>query len=217
MPSLAIMMLLDTYLRHTQAGNYEDGRRWTALLEYVLRQNTMWYDGYFTEQGALNVAAGTYLSGFKQEAEGASLIPEPIRQVWERDPELQERFPAINDLSTTRNILVWAREQGRSGYPQIEAYLRSLKPFNKRGERAPWDRSRLRAWPLVEPQFGAHPSAEPPQTDPMPLEEGALEALQAQLRDWEGRWADLESGTGWQLLESAHKLRLKLAPAGSRR
>jgi GT2 family glycosyltransferase/uncharacterized protein YbaR (Trm112 family)/SAM-dependent methyltransferase len=217
MPSLAIMMLLDTYLRHTQAGNYQDGRRWTALLEYVLRQNTMWYDGYFTEQGALNVAAGTYLSGFKQEAEGASLIPEPIRQVWERDPELQERFPAINDLSTTRNILVWAREQGRSGYPQIEAYLRSLKPFNKRGERAPWDRSRLRAWPLVEPQFGAHPSAEPPQTDPMPLEEGALESLQAQLRDWEGRWADLESGTGWQLLESAHKLRLKLAPAGSRR
>jgi GT2 family glycosyltransferase/uncharacterized protein YbaR (Trm112 family)/SAM-dependent methyltransferase len=217
MPSFAILMLLDTYLRHTRAGDYPDGRRWKALLEHVIRSNAMWYDGYFTEQGALNVAAGTYLSGFKQEADGASLIPEPVRRVWEQDPALQARFPNVNDLTTTDNLLVWAREQGRGQHPQIDAYLRGLTPFNKRGEGAPWDRSELRSWPLVEPVFGAHPSAEPPQADPLLLEEGAQEALQAQIRDWEQRWTDLESGAGWKLLKRARTLRLKLAPIGSRR
>jgi SAM-dependent methyltransferase len=45
----------------------------------------------------------------------------------------------------------------------------------------------------------------------------AQQALQAQVAAWEGRWADLERGAGWKLLNRLQRLRLRLFPPGTRR
>ncbi len=227
MPSLALLMVLDTYLRHSQAGEHEEGALWVDLLQKVLRLNTMWFDRYFNEKDALYVAAGTYLSGYKQLTPRSSLIPPTVRQLWSEDKSLQSRFPDINNLATAENILVWAKDHGRRAHPQIDAYLSSLEPFNKRGPSAPFDRSSLRSWPVVEPEFGAHPKGEPPDVQALRLysdaedllqsKEEAIRSLQAQLRDWELRWEDLERGAGWKLLRRFRELRLRAAPLGSRR
>lgn len=227
MPSFAIQMLLDTYLRHTRARDYQAGRLWAGLLEKVLQQNSWWYDHYFEEAGALNVAAGTYFCGQKQAAPGATLIPAAIREVWQADPRLQERFPDINHLATSENILIWSMQEGRQSFPTIDRYLKGLTPFNKRGPETPWDRSTLRSWPLVEPVFGAHPQAQKPDLASLARlaggesvlqeQEQTIQALRSQLQEWELRWQDQERSIGWKLLQNARRLRLHIAPPGSRR
>jgi glycosyltransferase involved in cell wall biosynthesis/uncharacterized protein YbaR (Trm112 family)/predicted SAM-dependent methyltransferase len=227
MPSLALLMVLDTYLRHSQAGEHEDGVLWVDLLQKVLKLNTMWFDRYFTEKDALYVAAGTYLSGYKQLAPDSTLIPPPVFKLWSEDKTLQSRFLDVNNLATAENILVWAKGPGRQAHPQIDAYLAGLTPFNKRGSGAPWDRSTIRSWPLVEPEFGAHPKGEPPDMEILRLysdpkaalqsREEVIQSLQAQLRDWELRWEDLEKGAGWKLLREFRNLRSRAAPLGSAR
>ena len=155
MPSFAIDMVLRTYLEHSHAYEHFHGRRLVNLLEQVINQDLRQYDIYFSEDEALNVAAGTYLVGVKQATPESSLIPSVIKDVWERDKELQDRFPNINQLTTVDNILVWAKQDGRNQYPEIACYLDNIVPFNKRGSKAPWDRSVVHSMPLIDPCFGA--------------------------------------------------------------
>ena len=43
------------------------------------------------------------------------------------------------------------------------------------------------------------------------------QALQLQISAWEDRWADLEKGSGWRLLEKFRRFRIRLFPHGSQR
>ena len=155
MPSFALNMVLQTYLKHSHAGEFPHGRRFTRLLKRVLDQGLTQYDIYFAEEEALNIAAGTFFAGMKQLSSNSSLIPEVIRKIWAGDQNLQNRFPNINQITTADNILVWAKQEGRVQYHEIEEFLSNLTPFNKRGLEVPWSRSYIHSLPLIEPRFGA--------------------------------------------------------------
>ena len=155
MPSFALNMVLQTYLKHSHAGEFPHGRRFTRLLKRVLDQGLTQYDIYFSEEEALNIAAGTFFAGMKQLSSNSSLIPEVIRKIWAGDQNLQNRFPNINQITTADNILVWAKQEGRVQYHEIEEFLSNLTPFNKRGLEVPWSRSYIHSLPLIEPRFGA--------------------------------------------------------------
>jgi SAM-dependent methyltransferase len=155
MPSFAIAMVIQTYLRETQADNYRHGRRLTKLLQQVLAQDLIASDLYFSEKGALSVAAGTYFAGLKPAEQGTGLIPGILQKIWQEDKGFQERFPNIVDLTTVENILIWAKEEGRWQYESIEKYLKELQPFNKRGGDAEWNRQAIREMGFQEPKYGA--------------------------------------------------------------
>jgi uncharacterized protein YbaR (Trm112 family) len=155
MPSFALEMVLGSYLRHSHALEFRHGRGLARQLEQVLARDLMAYDVYFSEAEALNVAAGTYFSGLKKSTRATSLVPAIIQNVWAEHPELRQRFPDLNQLTTTDNILTWARGEGQRQFPEIAACLAEVAPFNKREPGAAWNRAVLRAWPLIEPRFGA--------------------------------------------------------------
>jgi SAM-dependent methyltransferase len=152
MPSFTLEMVLGSYLRHSRADEFAHGRRLTTLLRAVLEQDLRQHDIYFSEPEAFNVAAGTYLAGMKQSRPGASLVPGAIRAAWEADEALRLRFPAPDDLTTTANLLLWAKEEGRR-LPAIASCLDAVRPFNKRGASAPFDRTAMRGLSLTEPTF----------------------------------------------------------------
>ena len=155
MPSFALEMVLRTYLRYSHAREYPHGKQIVDLLQNVVDQDLMQFDIYFSENEALNVAAGTYFSGMKQLSKTSTLIPKVIQEKWEANSQLKEQFPDINNLTTTNNIMVWALGKGRKQYPEIDQYLMKLKPFTKHGEDAPWNRDHIRSLPLSEAKFGA--------------------------------------------------------------
>ena len=155
MPSFAMDNIISNYLHHSKADQFEHGRRLTSELRKVLGLGLMQYDIYFSEEAALNVAAGTYFSGFKRKTPESTLVPPVVVDIWKRSGELQKRFPEINRLSTTDNILVWARNEGIHQYPELRDFFQNLQPFNKRGPEAVWNRDEIKAMPLIEPNFAA--------------------------------------------------------------
>ena len=152
MPAFALESVLVTYLKYSQAMQYPHGKQLIPCIHQLLA-NLREYDIYFTEDAAFNVAAGTYLSGFRQASSDSSLIPPVLENLWMNNPELRERFPNMNDLTTVNNVMAWAQGEGRERYPEIAAYLDGIVPFNKRGEDAPWNRDAIRSLPWVEPLF----------------------------------------------------------------
>jgi uncharacterized protein YbaR (Trm112 family) len=160
MPSFALQMVLRTYLSHTRAREFAHGRNLTRQLDKILAQDLTQYDIYITETEALNVAAGTFFSGVKQTTPSATLTPPIIQQVWAEHPELQKRFPDLNQLALTENIMAWAQGEGQRQFPEIAAYLANLAPFDKHEPGTPWTRAVVRSWPLVDAPFstlGADP------------------------------------------------------------
>ncbi|MGA9348462.1 MAG: glycosyltransferase [Anaerolineae bacterium] len=55
------------------------------------------------------------------------------------------------------------------------------------------------------------------QRNELAEKEQAVQALTAQVSDWETRWAHLESSIGWALLQRLQHWRARVAPPGSRR
>ena len=53
------------------------------------------------------------------------------------------------------NILIWAKREGGRNIPEIEEYLDSTVPFNKRGSISANNRKEIRALGLEEAKFGA--------------------------------------------------------------
>lgn len=155
MPSFALELYIHSYLAHSHAAQFAHGKKLVDLLKEVVAQDLRSHDIYFTEEGALAVGEGTYFVGFKQHSPTASLIPELLHQIWREQPELQGRYPNINDLSGSDNMLLWARWEGREHDPRVCALLDELPPFNKRGADAAWDRSQVRSYPPMTPHFGA--------------------------------------------------------------
>lgn len=155
MPSYAVGMLLRTYLHHTQAEQYPHGRRLTSLIHELNALELTQFDIYFEEEDALKVAAGTYYAGVKETTPESTLVPAPIQALWRQDPDLQRRFPDLNALTTTDNVLTWARTEGRGRHEDVARALDAVVPASKRGADAPWDRGPIRALPLIEPVYGA--------------------------------------------------------------
>jgi len=153
MPSFALETVLRAYLRHSQLDQTRHGRRFAALLQLILSHDLTEYDVYLDEEAALNLAAGTYYAGRKEGAPGASLIPEVLHYLWENTAELRDRFPDIHQLASTDNILIWAKGEGREQYPEVADLLEKVRPYNKCGEAAEWDRSALQALPHIDPKY----------------------------------------------------------------
>lgn len=155
MPSFALEMNLNSFIRHSRMEEFEHGRQFAAQIRQVLNHNLREYDIYFDEYSSLNVAAGTYFSGIKEKNPSSSLVPKIFHSLWRSNPELQDRFPKINDLSTANNILVWAKDNGWKSNPQIEDFLNQLKPFNKHANGKVWNRDHIKSLPYIEPKFAA--------------------------------------------------------------
>jgi uncharacterized protein YbaR (Trm112 family)/SAM-dependent methyltransferase len=155
MPSFAVGMILRTFLHHTQAHRYPHGRRLTSLLHHVVALDLTEFDIYFKEEEALKLAAGTYYAGVKEVTPTSTLVPAPIRDLWQQDAGLQRRFPDLNQLTTTDNILTWAKTEGRRQHAEVARCLDAIAPAHKRGAGAPWDRGPIHALPLIEPLYGA--------------------------------------------------------------
>lgn len=155
MPSFTLDSVIRMYIANSRGSEYPHGRRLIALLNEVLQHDLMDHDIYFSEEGALRVAAGTYFSGYKQVTSESSLIPTPIQEAWKRDASLQARMANMNDLTAVDNVLRWAKGEGRVSDPEIERYLIQLKPFDKRGDEASWSREYVHGLPYEEARFGA--------------------------------------------------------------
>ena len=153
MPSFALNSLIQTYLNVSHADQYAHGKRLTSLLRQVLAEDLIQYDIYFSEQEALQVAAGTYFAGVKQKTSTSTLIPEPIHGLWRTTATLRERFPEPNRITTTDNLFLWAKHDGRAHYQEIRRYFETLQPFAKKD--GDWQRTHIHALPLEEPYFGA--------------------------------------------------------------
>ena len=155
MPSFALNMVLGTYLHHSHANEYRHGQRLTLLIRKILEQYLMDYDIYFSEDEALYVAAGTYFSGIKKKTRGSTLIPMEINNVWKDHSDIQSRFHDINQLAYLDNILIWAKREGRKIFPEISDYLDNIRPFNKKGIEAHWNRDAIQSLDLEEAKYGA--------------------------------------------------------------
>jgi SAM-dependent methyltransferase len=155
MPSFALNMMLSSYIRHSHANEYHHGKVLIEQLQRIIDLDLIQYDIYFSETEALNIAAGTYFAGMKQITPGSTLVPLVIREKWESGSGPEKQLENINDLTTVKNIMTWAVQEGRKRHPAIDQYLSEVKPFNKREGSASWNREYIRSLPLVEPQFGA--------------------------------------------------------------
>ncbi|MCD4654892.1 methyltransferase domain-containing protein [bacterium] len=154
MPSFALGSIIDIFLQQSTASDYAHGRSLTKLLEKIQKKHLQSFDIYFSEDNALNLAAGVYFSGLKESTPEASIIPDVIVDIWKKSSDLQNHFPNIKNLTTVKNILVWAMNDGRSNFPEIDLYLNQIKPFNKNGDEAVFNRG-FKNEPLAEPYFGA--------------------------------------------------------------
>ena len=155
MPSFALNMILNSYMAHGRLDEFEHGRELKASIRRLLDSDLVNYDIYFNEEAALNVAAGTYFSGYKREAEDSSLVPAAVRDHVGNSPELAARFGDLNDLTATDNAMLWAIREGKKSAPELAKYFESVVPFNKSGDTARLDRSHIHSLPIVDTQFGA--------------------------------------------------------------
>jgi uncharacterized protein YbaR (Trm112 family)/SAM-dependent methyltransferase len=166
MPSFAVNNVLGTYLQHTHAGEFEENQETIALLHQVINANLRRLDGFFSEAEALNIAAGTYYAGMKKKDASSTCIPKAILEVWAGDVTLSRRFPHPGDITRADNLLLWAKQEGGKLYPEIDSYLSGIVRFSKRGPEAPWDRSILHSFPVIEPVFNATANPMPEKKKP---------------------------------------------------
>jgi SAM-dependent methyltransferase len=131
MPSFALKNVLESYIHHSRAAESPQGLRVIRQLKEILDLDLLPLDGYFSEEGALNLAAGTYLVAQKKESPRSTLIPPVLFRHWQTLPELQERFSEVDRIHLPDNILIWAQGEGRARFPDIEAYFTGVIPFNK--------------------------------------------------------------------------------------
>jgi uncharacterized protein YbaR (Trm112 family)/SAM-dependent methyltransferase len=131
MPSFALFMVLSTYLNHIGASDDPEVDAYKRLLQKVLDQPLKKYDTLFTEQAALNVAAGVFYFGRKTLPAKSDVVSPVIQAIYEQEPKLGQRFPSLFNLGTINNIMLWAKQEGRQQYSQIDDYFQNLVPFRK--------------------------------------------------------------------------------------
>ena len=131
LPSAALRMVLRTYLQSMTPSDEPNVAAFRLLLHEVIEQPLGTYDGLFTEEAALNVAAGTFFFGRKVLPGPTEVIPQVVQSLWEQEPEIKTRFPDLFDLGSVPNIMLWAKGEGREQYPAIDEYFRSVLPVRK--------------------------------------------------------------------------------------
>lgn len=159
MPSFAIRMLLSSYIRDLQSQNKES-QALKQLFQNVLDQPLGTYDGFFSEDVALNTAAGVFVFGRKHTPKSSEVIPAFVQNAWTQAPDLQQAFPNMFNLGTASNVMIWAKTQGRRQFNAIEEGFRTLTAFQKDGSDHTADIQSFQALPLVEPVFGNIPDTQ---------------------------------------------------------
>ncbi len=153
MPSFALDMVLGTYLRHLGNSDDPEVQAYRALLDKVLAQPLKKYDALFTEGAALNVAAGVFYFGRKALPGKSGVIPQAIQDIWEQRTELKTRFPNLFNLGTTENIMLWAKQEGRKQYGDIDELFRNATPFRKNSTVGDEGQKAIDAKHIAEPAF----------------------------------------------------------------
>ena len=157
MPSFALFMVLTTYLNNIGPSTDPEAEAYKRLVQKVLDQPLRNYDTLFTEQAALTVAAGVFYFGRKALPGKSSVIPQLIQDKWEQDPGLQARFPNLFNLGTINNMMLWAKQEGRQQYSDIDAYFQRVVPFRKSATVSDDGQKIFDALPIEEPVFGTIP------------------------------------------------------------
>lgn len=163
MPSAAVRMLLDSYLKWMQPSEEPDAQAFRLLLREVLDQPLSNYDSLFTEEGALNVAAGVFFFGRKRLEEPSEVVPRVVQDVWGREASVREQFPRPFDLGSVPNIMLWAKEEGRKQFSDVGEYFQSLVPFRKTAQADAASQELFASLPVVAPTFGHIPDPNPSQ------------------------------------------------------
>jgi SAM-dependent methyltransferase len=164
MPSFALQMVLLTYLRHAQNGNVPQAASFRKKIEELVNEPLIDFDAMFSEEDAAYVAAGSYFFGMRQDYGHSNVLPKVLTDIWAADAELQRLIPDWRDLSRPDNLLLWAKRE-RAQYPEVDAMLRSIEPFQKRPGGTS-SRDVIRSFPVTNPRYGTlwdFPEAAPPR------------------------------------------------------
>lgn len=153
LPSFALRAYLGTYIRDFQWPNDPAVSAYRTLLEDFLNQPLGTYDQYFTEEGALNTAAGTFFYGVKEGAGNSKVIPEELQTAWQTSEELRRDLPDIANLGTAENILLWAKREGQATHTDIPHVLTAQEPFQKYAADYTDALAMFEALPVIEPTF----------------------------------------------------------------
>lgn len=135
MPSFAVENILTNYLYLFKAENsYEESfvKAVHKVLTYPLRQ----YDSKFNQDTAFRVAAGEYFLGLKQVNDTDTIIPDVVIKKYLHDDKLKTKYTDPIDLTNPKNLLMWAKSQGKALHPEIQEYLDNIEPFNKYGNKS---------------------------------------------------------------------------------
>jgi hypothetical protein len=142
------------------------------LLREVLNEPLKTYDALFTEEAALNVAAGVFFFGRKSLPGPSDVIPSVIQAVWEEEPAVKSLFPQVYNIGAVPNIMLWAKSEGRRQFDAIDGYFQNLTPFRKNEAVDNSGLGRFNSLPVISPDFIAVPGSEPMQ--PLPTGEASL-------------------------------------------
>lgn len=147
MPSFAVRSLLESYARDLGHEGEPDVRELQELITRIVELPLGTYDSRFSEAAALYTAAGTFFFGVKSAQEPSAVIPQVVQAAWHSTPELQAQFPNMLDLGTPRNVLRWAKTDGRAHNAEIERYFAEITPFQKRPDLAVEEQRLPDEWP----------------------------------------------------------------------
>lgn len=153
MPAFMLRMVLSSYLKWMSPSEDANIPVFRSLLQQILEEPLGSYDILFTEEAALNVAAGVFFFGRKALDEPSEVVPRLIQDLWEQEPELRSSFPDLFNLGTAKNIMIWAKEDGRQQYTAIDEYFRDLVPFRKSKAVGDEGQKLFCALPVIEPDF----------------------------------------------------------------
>jgi SAM-dependent methyltransferase len=158
MPSFTIENVMNTYLALFEPETKSEAKFVKAMQE-VLRYPLRDFDARFSENACFRLAAGDYFFGLKQPDEQDRIIPDEIWDVYLRTPELQSIFARPLDLTLPDNLMIWAHNEGRREFKEIEMWFAGLEPFSKHTDPSrSFDRSVIRALPPI-PDFSHGPFA----------------------------------------------------------
>ena len=139
MPSYALENLLSVYMNHFKPINHEE-MEFMHRMQEVLRFPLRSYDSKFSQDIAFRFSAGVYFLGLKEIEPQDSVIPQVLQEVYQRDREIQNRYPDMRNFSTIDNLMTWAKKDGRRYYEEIARFFDSLEPFSKYWDKRPFSR-----------------------------------------------------------------------------
>jgi uncharacterized protein YbaR (Trm112 family)/SAM-dependent methyltransferase len=153
MPAFMLRMVLSSYLKWMAPSEKPNILAFRSLIQQILEEPLGSYDILFTEEAALNVAAGVFIFGRKALDESSEVVPKVIQDLWEQEPQLKSRFPDLFNLGTARNIMLWAKQEGRQRYTVIDQVFSEVVPFRKSDTVTDEGQKQFDALPVIEPVF----------------------------------------------------------------